>query len=94
MVGSDLLSKYLLSSSTTPTICNIMKVNRAFLCCIWMKYSISLQDCVGLAEKLGFTTATFDAHIYCESVSIYILVGDFDRESIDSGDCVPYSESA
>ena len=51
------------------------------------------QDRVSLAEELGFTTATFDAHIYTELVRIYILAGQFCRFNVDSGYCVPYPES-
>lgn len=46
------------------------------------------------AIKFGLTAATFDAHIYREVVDIYILAGYFARKSIDSEDCVLYSESA
>lgn len=92
MVDSDLLSKYRLSSSATPTICHIVEVNRAFLSIIWMNNATFYQDRISLAEKLGFTTATFDAHIYTEMVGIYILMGQFCRFYVDSGYCVPYSE--
>ena len=46
------------------------------------------------AAKNGITVVTDDAHIYPELVDIYILAGHFAGESIDSGDCVPITESA
>ena len=58
-----------------------------------MDNHVILHDCVSFAIKFGFTAATFDAHIYPELVDIYILAGDFARDNVDSGYCVPYTES-
>ena len=66
-----------------------MKVNRTFLGAFWMDYAAIQHDRVRLAEKLGFTTATFDAHIYREVVDIYILAGKICRSDVDSRDYVP-----
>ena len=71
-----------------------MEVYRAILCIFWMHYHVILHDCVSLTIKFSLTMATFDAHIYREVVDIYILARYFARESIDSEDCVLYSELA
>ena len=71
-----------------------MEVCRAFLGVFWMDYATIYQDRVVFAIKFSFTGATFDAHIYAQMVAIYILTGHIPRESIDSVDCVLYSESA
>ena len=61
---------------------------------IFGRYFLKSEVYVVLTRKTRFTFATLDAHIYPELVDIYILTGHFARKSIDSEDCVLYSESA
>ena len=53
-----------------------------------------VEYCVCFAIKFRSACTTFDAHIYAELVDIYILAGQICRKSIDSEDCVLYSELA
>ena len=76
----------------TPTIGHIVEVYRAFLSSIRMNNATFYQNRVRFAEKLGFTTATFDAHQIIRDGCYLFNCRHFGRLQVDSGDYVPYPE--